>query len=174
VYDVPPFVVTFAALASAEGVPAVGANSKEPMSADVPIVLGKPLPRASTPRAAALSPALIRGLVLCSAMVCTVPPLLAKVGVTPPTKSGSVPAGRLPVPVRVRPVWSKTRLLLALIGPVPATTMSGLVKAVLRATTVPVRLRAPVLPAPVRAMPPPLDAAELPATVTLLSEIVLA
>src|SRR5438445_12626808 len=93
-------------------------------------------------------------------MVCVGPPLLAS-----GPSSGSVPAGRLLLPVAIAPVWLRIRLKLDVTG--PRTSGAGVL--VLLATIVLAIDR--LAPVPTRASPPP----PWPAAVALavLVEIVL-
>src|SRR5262245_3366044 len=87
-YDVAPAVVTFEKLPLADG--ALMARSTAPMSAAMPWMRGKPLPRWSVARLAGLLPASMAGLVAPSACVGVAPPLLSS-----GPRSRSVLYGRL-------------------------------------------------------------------------------
>src|SRR5438876_2078225 len=102
------------------------------------------MPRCSVVRPVGLLPALTAGLVSASAIVFVGPPLLPS-----EPKSGSVPAGRLLLPIIVAPAELRIRLKLAVTA--PSTSGAGVLA--LLATMVLVIDTDP--PAPTFAMPPP-------------------
>src|SRR5262245_52408927 len=111
-----------------------------------PMARGKPAPRWSVVAADGLSPAFRAGLAACRAIVWVGPPLLASPAAA---NSGSVPAGRLFLPLTVAPVWLRTRLKWAATAPLT----SGAEAAVLLAMSVLEIVAVPF--APVRSSPPP-------------------